>query len=309
MCEITIPMRYEPEHFEFEFYHLPQNNIKHEEVANYCSWVSKNFALICKDGMTSELNSEWILRTYNATKMVMASTLLLNSAEYCIENNVLSTVPYLLYYSAFNACRSLIYVAPLSRTKDLDGLLETTHSKVVNIIPDVVAHLNKPLSVVIKGQLYELRDERELFSYDFPASGLTKESDFESTVNLCGILVELAELTGRRVQHYIEKHFLVDEPSRTAAAKTWQVLNQDIISKLFTHQRRTVKGKGEILWIDKEDWYRVDYIKRKVKYPCSIIFTMTEGMTEDFFGAWCRETIKEGDFNPDTNWNIIFPIP
>lgn len=309
MYEITIPMRYEPEHFEFEFYHLPQNGIKHEEVAKYCSWVSKNFASICKAGMTSELNSEWILRTYNATKMVMASTLLLNSAKYCIENNVLSTVSYLLYYATFSACRSLIYVAPLSGTNSLNGLLETTHSKVVNIIPDVVAHINKPLSVAIKKQLYELQDERELFSYKFPASGLTKNPDFESTVNLCGILVELTELTGRRVQHYIEKHFLQNEASRTDAAKTWQVLNSDIISKLFTHQKKTAKDEDEILWIDEEDWYRVNYIKRKVKYPCSIIFTMTEGMTEDFFGAWCSETPIDGEFDPDRNWNIIFPIP
>ncbi|PKM51749.1 MAG: hypothetical protein CVV02_05660 [Firmicutes bacterium HGW-Firmicutes-7] len=302
-------MRYEPEHFEFEFYHMPKNGIVHEEITKYSTWVSQNFATICKGGMTRELNSEWILRTYNATKMVMASTLLLNSAKYCIENNVLSTVPYLLYYAAFSSCRSLIYVAPLSGTKNLDGLMETTHSKVVNIIPDVVSHLNKPLSVEIKKQLYELQDERELFSYKFPASGLTKDPDFEGTVNLCGILVELAELTGRRVQHYIEKHFLSDELSRIIATKTWQVLDLDIISKLFIHQKKTVKDEGEILWIDEEDWHRVGYINRKVKYPCSIIFTMTEGMTEDFFGAWCTETIKEEDFNPDRDWNIIFPIP
>lgn len=239
----------------------------------------------------------------------MASTLLLNSAKYCIENNVLSTVPYLLYYAAFSACRSLIYVAPLSGTENLDGLIKTNHSKVVNIIPDIIGHLNKSLSIKTKKQLYELRDERELFSYNFPASGLTNEPNFEDSVNLCGILVELAELASRRVQHYIEKHFLPDVSSQTVAAKTWQVLNSDIISKLFTHKKKTIKDEDEILWIDKEDWYRVDYIKRKVKYPCSIIFTMTEGMTEDFFGAWCHEMIKEEEFNPDKNWNIIFPIP
>ncbi|MVX62403.1 hypothetical protein GKZ28_01640 [Clostridium chromiireducens] len=309
MSGIKIPMRYKPEHLEFEFYYLPKNEIKHEDVSKYCSWVSKNYALICKEGMTSELNSEWILRTYNATKMVMASTLLLNSAEYCIENNVLSAVPYLLYYSAFNACRSLIYLAPLSVTKSLDGLIEISHSKVVNIIPDIIARLNEPLSIMIKKQLYELRHERELFSYNFPSRGLTKEPDFRGTVNLCGVLVELAELTGRRLQHYIEKHFLSDEKSRIDAAKTWQVLDSDIISKLFTYKKKTEKNKEEILWIDREDWYRVDYIKRKVKYPCSILFTMTEGMTEDFFGAWYREFCIEEGFNPDKGWNIIFPIP
>jgi hypothetical protein len=157
--------------------------------------------------------------------------------------------------------------------------------------------------------LFELQDERELFSYKFPASGLTKEPDFEGVVNLCGILVELAELTGRRVQHFIEKHFLQDESSRIAAAETWQILSPDILSNLFIHQKKNLKNDDEIQWIDKEDWYRVDYIKRKVKYPCSILFTMTEGMAEDFFGAWCPETIKDGDFNSHTQCNIIFPIP
>jgi hypothetical protein len=39
---------------------------------------------------------------------------------------------------------------------------------------------------------------------------------------------------------------------------------------------------------------------------------MSEGMVEDFFGAWCsrEDTDDEDDiYNPDTNWRIIFPVP
>ncbi len=304
-----MPMRYEPEHYEFEFYYLPKNGILHKEVTNYCSWVSNNFASICKGGMTSIINSEWILRTYNATKMVMASTLLLNSAKYCIEHGLLITVPYLLYYSAFNACRSLVYVTSFSESNSLDNLIEITHSKVLNIIPDIVARLNKLLSDIIKKQLYELKDERELYSYVFPANGLRNELEFDRTVNLCGILVELAELTGRRIQNYIEKKFLYNESLRNIATESWQMLNQNIISKIFAHKTKSINDQEVISWIDEEDWSRVDYIKRKVKYPCSIFLTMTEGMTEDFFGAWCIEDTDTGDFNSLKNWNIIFPIP
>lgn len=309
MDKLTIPKRYEPEHNEFEFYYLPKNNINHKEVKKYSDWVSKNFASICGGSMTSDLNSEWILRTYNSTKMVMASTLLLNSAKYCIEKNILVSVPYLLYYSAFSACRSLIYVAPIASTKTLDGLLKITHSKVLQIAPDVVSRINLPLANELKEKLNDMQYERELFSYVFPASGINKNVDFESVVNLCGVFVELAELTGRRVQHYIEKNYLQDEARKAHASKTWQVLNKDIVSNLFEHKKKIGNGEQIITWIDKEDWYRVDYIKRKVKYPCSILFTMTEGMTEDFFGSWCKENIIEEDFNPDSDWNIIFPIP
>ncbi|MPN46558.1 hypothetical protein SDC9_194148 [bioreactor metagenome] len=38
---------------------------------------------------------------------------------------------------------------------------------------------------------------------------------------------------------------------------------------------------------------------------------MTEGMVDDFFDAWCAdENIQDDDtFDPNTNWNLIFPIP
>ena len=58
---------------------------------------------------------------------------------------------------------------------------------------------------------------------------------------------------------------------------------------------------------DWDDYYRV---ARHCKYPQAIICTITEGMTEDFFGAWDK---NEGDtediFNPDDNWQRIFPLP
>jgi hypothetical protein len=302
--------RFEPEHHEFEFLFLPSYGINHNEITEYSRWVSKNFSSFCKAGFTSELNSEWILRTYSATKMVMASTLLLNSAKHSIDNNNMVTVPYLLYYSLFNACRSLIYVSPMQTSKNLDDLITTTHSKVINVSSSIVSNLNKPLSKKLKELLLDLQYERELFSYKFPADGLRREINLDNVILLCGIVVEIAELTSRRIQHYIEKKFLSSEESRVIASNTWQVLDYNIISKLYQHEKKTVNNE-KLFWIDDEDWYSVNYIRQKVKYPCSILFTMTEGMTEDFFGAW-YDYDNEDDynrFNPDHNKNIIFPIP
>jgi hypothetical protein len=40
---------------------------------------------------------------------------------------------------------------------------------------------------------------------------------------------------------------------------------------------------------------------------------MSEGHVEDFFGSWCnnenKRDQKDGDFNPDENWGIIFDVP
>lgn len=36
---------------------------------------------------------------------------------------------------------------------------------------------------------------------------------------------------------------------------------------------------------------------------------MTEGMVEDFFGAWCSDVDDETLYNPDIDWRIIFPVP
>ncbi|MPN24169.1 hypothetical protein SDC9_171563 [bioreactor metagenome] len=37
---------------------------------------------------------------------------------------------------------------------------------------------------------------------------------------------------------------------------------------------------------------------------------MTEGMVEDFFGAWYSDLDEEEQiYNPDIDWRIIFPVP
>lgn len=77
-----------------------------------------------------------------------------------------------------------------------------------------------------------------------------------------------------------------------------------------TEVKRTyLYGDKNFQFIDAEDGYGLGYIQRKVSRPYSIINTMTEGMVEDFFGAWCND-VDDGDvYNPDVNWRIIFPVP
>lgn len=76
------------------------------------------------------------------------------------------------------------------------------------------------------------------------------------------------------------------EEQRRVALDTWKKIEVCDFAETYTY----------FSFVDSKDLYRINYIKRKRKFPASIIFTLTEGMTEDFF-------------DPDINWSIIFPIP
>lgn len=309
-------MRYEPEHLTFDFYFFEIYKVKHEQVKKFSDKYYQRFLSLCKDDtgqlvMTSGINTEWILRSYCATKMIMAATLLLNSAQYCINKNILIAVPYLLYYAALSSARGLLYVSPFDQTKDLDGLMTITHSKVLNVVPDLISnHFDRELGKKIKTLLCFLRNQRELFSYKFPATGISDDINFDETVKICGLLAELTELSSWQIQKIYENKFINDIKKREIAYGTWMILDKEIIQKTYVYSSKNITG-DEIRWIDSEDWYRINYIERKVKYPTSVSNTMTEGMTEDFFGAWYdNEEDNEADkFNPDKDWNLIFPIP
>lgn len=309
-------MRYEPEHYAFDFYFFEKYNVRHEQVKKFSDIYYQRFLSLCKDDtgqlhMTSSINTEWILRSYCATKMIMAATLLLNSAQYCINKNILITIPYLLYYATLSTARGLLYVSPFNQTKDLDGLMTITHSKVLNVIPDLIRnHFDRKLGEQVKTLLHYLRNERELFSYKYPATGISDDIKFDEAVDVCGLLAELTELSSWQIQKVYESKFIDNIKKRDIAYGTWMILDEEIIQKTYVYSKINVTG-DEIQWIDSEDWYRINYIERKVKYPTSVMNTMTEGMTEDFFGAWCNseEDNDEDNFNPDKDWNIIFPIP
>ena len=49
---------------------------------------------------------------------------------------------------------------------------------------------------------------------------------------------------------------------------------------------------------------------RKMKHPLNLQWMMTEGLVEDFFGAWIPDEDNNEDvYNPDEYWSMIFPAP
>lgn len=289
-----------------DFPYLSNWYVEDEEIQKFQDATYREFVKLCKneDGiieMNSLLNSEWMLRTYCASKMIMAATLLLNSAEYSIEKNLLITVPYLQYYAMFCAARAFLYVCPYRNTSDIPNLMVTSHEKVLNTTyNEIKNHLNKKLAEKIEKMLFTLKGQRELFSYKFPATGLQELVDYEDVVTYCAILAELTELESEQIEKVYKKKILSNSNG------DWMILDEDIMKYTFTYFINSEKNKV-LEVVDWDDFYRV---ARHCKYPQAIISTITEGMAEDFFGAWAKnEDDTEDIFNPDDNWQRIFPLP
>ena len=177
-----------------------------------------------------------------------------------------------------------------------DGELMTmNHSKAINYTVDYLKIASRTLANRFENDMSILKYYRELFSYHFPANGLGSVKNgitFNGIVERCKLLVELAQYNSS----LLHKAFVRKSNYKHRAF----TLKGEYASKGFIYE-----GKNEML-IDKDDYYRISYICRKYNVIYSLYHTMTEGMTEDFFGAWCSD--KEG-YNPDENWKMIFDIP
>lgn len=240
-------------------------------------------------------NTQWIIRTYLASKMILASSVLLTSAQYAKHKNLRIVEPYLLYYPLLSCARAVIFTNPYIEWDD--KVPSMTHSKTINNIGNIVAIYDKKKGEEIKNFIDWAREYREIYSYKFPANGLTEHLvKFDQVVTNCRLLCELAQLQSAILESSITKH----------VTQKYEIDQSEVM-------RTYLYGDKNFKFMDEEDNYRLSYIQRKVSRPYSIINTMTEGMVEDFFGAWCSdsddEEENEDEYNPDANWHIIFPVP
>lgn len=236
-------------------------------------------------------NTQWIIRTCLASKMILASSVLLTSAQYAKSKNLRIVEPYLLYYPLLSCARAVIFTYPHVGWND--DLTTMTHSKTINLVGDIVAKCDKEKGEEIKKLIDWAREYREIFSYKFPANRLTGHLiNFEKVVAGCRLLCEIAQLQSAILEAAITKH----------VTQQYGIDEMEVI-------RTYLYGEKNFQFIDSEDGYRLNYIQRKVTRPFSIINTMTEGMVEDFFGAWCSDLDDNDVYNPDENWRIIFPVP
>lgn len=267
-------------------------------INKYISGKQLAYAKLVKS-WNHELNSEWTVRVFFSAKMILAASLMLANLEYAKEKNLQVCIPYLQYYSLLYSLKSLVLVLPEQNWKDSD-LISQTHQATVNIACDEIAKVcpswnkNTESGISVKTQILRIKAFREMISYRAPSNG-SQHGDYDFDVlSLCKVPVELAQMISEIFENALHKH-LPDgfKPE----------LNRDILAQVH---KTEING---FEFNDDEDSYRIDYLFRKYPMPTNILHIMSEGHVEDFFGSWCEHTPKEGSFDPDDNWQILFDVP
>jgi hypothetical protein len=253
--------------------------------------LSKTFSKLTK-AWNDEVNTEWVIRIYCAARLVMGSTLHVNSSTFCENHNVGIVLPYLRYYSALNAARSLCLVLPNLEWND-GRLFKIGHGKAIAGTCDFLGRLDKNLAESVGKALRRLKAERELLSYTMPSSGpehLNLNNDFERT---CSLISEASQFVSELLVASLEKNQLGNR-LRLQSEALDNILNVELEGYRF---------------LDDEDRYRLGYLCRKHPYPASIMHMMTQGHVDDFFGAWSSKDPSDDQFDPDEDLRIIFDIP
>lgn len=262
---------------------------------NCCQKVSAKLSLryseLTKDWNTDR-NSEWLCRIYLSAKMIMTATMQLNGLDYAHEKNMRMVCPYLVYYSFLSLLRGIVYTLP-EVNWDGGNLVKISHRKAITLAFEHIAKFDKELSVKLKKNTLEKKAFRELISYRSPSSGDTNVPDFGDVVPIATLLAEVAQFNSELLEASIIKN--ADKESFVFLNKYIEDLSMITIESINI--------------FDKEDAYRLDYLRRKYPLPPNILHIMTEGHVEDFFGAWVSDEEMDDSFNPDESWGLIFDIP
>jgi hypothetical protein len=223
---------------------------------------------------------------------------LANSAEYAESQNLQVTLPYLVYYTILNCCRSFLLTLPCLDWRG-EKTIEMTHNNILNVTSDKLKRLGQRHEDMLKPRLWEAKEQRDLFSYRFPATGLTIFGDSLMSVGeatgIARLLTELAQINLACLEGRVTKH----NPKRS-----FDILELDDMWHTMQYDMKT-----ETL-IDDEDYSRIGYFVRKYKGPAALAALATDGLVEEFFGAW--QPTDERDvadrFNADQQWDLLLDI-
>ena len=133
MCRSNIKGDY------FEYKELFKN-FESKKIESVINSLRQPFADIAKN-LDVTTNTQWIVRTYLASKMILASSVMLSSAEYAESKNLRIVKPYLMYYPLLSCARAVVFTNPYQEWSD--ELITMNHSKTINIIGDIVSRYDK----------------------------------------------------------------------------------------------------------------------------------------------------------------------
>jgi hypothetical protein len=252
--------------------------------------LAKRYAKLTSQ-WNKDRNSEWICRIYLSARMVLAASLHLTANQYAAKNNLGVVNPYLAYYAILSLMRAIVFTLPEQEWND-GKLIRLSHPKILNLATDHIAKFDQEKADSTRQTVLNLRAARELISYWHPSSG-DQNVEAPDELEISILLSEVAQFNSEILESSILKQ---------ADSSSFEFL-EPYIEKL---SRIRLHGS---LFFDREDAYRLGYLKRKHPAPPNMLHIMTQGHVEDFFGAWATEVEDTGGFDPDENWRIIFDVP
>ncbi|MCP1229208.1 hypothetical protein [Acetobacter fabarum] len=277
---------------DFEYRYKELSKSSDAEIRRYIE-RTRSLAAPIAANFNDERNAEWFIRSYLALKLILASTLLANTALYARDHNLQAVRPYLSYYLMLNCCRAFIFTLPCVPWKGLTTI-EATHSKILNIASDKLKRLSANEERRCGSILRIAQEQRNLFSYRFPATGLSLFGaslvDLDVAIDIARLFTELAQLNLACLEGEIRKK-TSDAFSIPEADDMWHTLRYKTAAQDF---------------IDDDDYYRVGYFHRKYTGPVALVGMATEGLVEDFFGAWSGD--NQMGFDPDIRNDLLLDL-
>ncbi|WP_245469042.1 MULTISPECIES: hypothetical protein [unclassified Mesorhizobium] len=249
-------------------------------------------------GFDDARNTEWFIRSYLALKFVLGATVLANSAEYAEDRNLQVALPYLGYYTILNCCRSFLFTLPCLDWRG-EKTIEMTHSNILNVTADKLKRLGQRHEDTLKPRLWAAKEQRDLFSYRFPATGLAVFGDglvcIGEAIGIARLLTELAQINLSCLESCVAKHNPNKKFKLLELDDMWHTMQYDMKTQSF---------------VDDEDYSRVGYFVRKYKGPATLADLATDGLVDDFFGAWAPTDDRDdaNRYDADRQWDLLLDI-
>lgn len=251
----------------------------------------QRYSKITKD-WNEEKNSEWLCRFFLGAKLVMAATLHVNALHYAESRNLRIVIPYLRYYSVFSLLRAVCYSLPEVEWKG-GAIINIGHGNAIGAAITHLRRLDTKVASNIEKEISRLKAERELISYRAPSCGDEQTSEKNRFLRTCKLLAEVAQFNSELFEASMNKY----------AGNDIFPLKYDYLKKLTS-----VEINGHYFG-DKEDAWQLDYLAQNHPRPANIVHLMSEGLVDNFFGAWASPSEDANMFNPDKQKSIIFDIP
>lgn len=236
-------------HYEYrELEKLPEASVRNyiDRTRNFCAPIAKTF--------DDQKNAEWLVRSYLSLKYVLASTVLGTSAQHAESQNLQVVLPYLKYYTMLNCCRAFIFTLPSFEWKD-ERSIQMTHSNIIKTGSENLRRLSSNEYLKHKSRLEAGQEQRERFSYSFPATGLAVFGkaliSLDDAIETARLLTDLAQLNLACLEAAIERH----------GKPPYLVADHDSLWLLMRYDSRLEE------LIDDDDYHRVGYFLRKYRHP------------------------------------------